>query len=228
MNDKKMDVNIDEMKKAGVFFGHKAFKCHPKMKPFILGVRGSDHINIIDLDQTIIKLKEAMDFISSLIKEKKVIVFVGTSPGVQEIIKEAAMECKMPYVENRWIGGTISNFEVMKKRVDHMKDLERKKAAGELEKYTKKEQAGFDKEISDLNKKFGGIKEMDKLPDAFFVINTFKEKIAIKEAKAKGIPTIAIVDTDSDPSIIDYPIPANDDAASAVRYIVDRIKESCK
>jgi small subunit ribosomal protein S2 len=228
MNDKKMDVNIEEMKKAGVFFGHKAFKCHPKMKQFILGVRGSDHINIIDLEKTIVKLKEAMDFISSLIKEKKTIVFVGTSPGVQEIIKEAAIDCKMPYVDNRWIGGAISNFEAIKKRVEHMKDLERKKAAGELEKYTKKEQAGFDKEIADLNKKFGGIKAMDKFPDALFVINTLKEKIAIKEAKAKGIPIIAIVDTDSDPSIIDYPIPANDDAASAVRYIVDRIKESCK
>ncbi len=228
MNDKKMEANIEEMKKAGVFFGHKAFKCHPKMKQYIIGVRGSDHINIIDLEKTIVKLKEAVDYISSLKKEKKIIVLVGTSAGIQEIIRDAAKECGMPYVDNRWIGGTFSNFESIKKRVEHLKELERRKQAGELEKYTKKEQAGFDKEIEDLNKKFGGIKNMEKLPDALFIINASKEKNAIREAKAKNIPIVAIVDTDSDPSIIDYPIPANDNASSAVKYIVDRIKEACK
>jgi len=225
--DKKMSIDIDEMKKAGVFFGHKAYKCHPKMKQFILGVRGSDHINIIDLDKTSQKLKEAIAFLSDLVKEKKIILFVGTGPGVQDIVKEAAINCKMPYVENRWIGGTISNFETIKKRVDHLKDLEKKKQAGELQKYTKKEQLGFDKETEDLNKKFGGIKTLEKYPDALFIVDIDREKIAVKEGRAKGIPIVAIVDTNTDPSVIDYPIPANDDASSSVKYIVDKIVSVC-
>jgi small subunit ribosomal protein S2 len=228
MTKPKINISIEEMKKAGVFFGHKAFKCHPKMKQYVLGVRGSDHINIIDLEKTAQSLKEAIECITKLIEEKKVILIVGTGPGITQMIKEFGTDCKLPYVENRWIGGTISNFEFIKKRIDHLKDLEKKKQTGELEKYTKKERLGFDKEIDDLNKKFGGIKTLEKFPDALLIVDIEKENIAVKEARAKNIPIVAIVDTNTDPSVIDYPIPANDDAPSSVKYILDKIKEACK
>jgi small subunit ribosomal protein S2 len=225
-NKTEIEINIEEMAKNGVHLGHRSSKCHPKMKPYVLGVKGSDHIHIINLEITAQKLREALEFIQVLVREGKTILFVGTRPGVQNLIKDLAQECDFPYVENRWIGGTLTNFEVIKKRIDYLKELEKKRESGEFNKYTKKERMKFDKEIQDLERKLGGIKTLEKLPDAIFIVDMHREKTAVREAKKKGIPLIAITDTNVDPTLADWPIPANDDAISSVKYILEKVKEA--
>ncbi len=219
--DFKLDV--EEMALAGLHLGHRTSKIHPKIKPYLFGVRNGVHI--IDLEKTAEKFKEALKFIQELISENKVLVLVGTKIQMKNLVKTTAEECSLPYVSERWIGGTFTNFESIKKRVDYFKDLERKKAEGELEKYTKKERAQFDKELRDLESKFGGIKNLAQLPDAIFVADMKKEISAIKEAKMRGIKIIAIAHTNVDPTLADYPIPANDDAVVSVKYILEKIKE---
>ena len=196
------------------------------MKPYLYGVRNTVHV--IDLEKTKEKLQEALKFIQELISENKVLLIVGTKVQVKEMAKDLAKEFGLPYITERWLGGTFTNFEVLKKRVDYYKDLEKKKAEGELEKYTKKERAKIDQEIRDLEKKFGGIKNLEKLPDAVFVLDMKKDFLAVKEAREKGVKVIAISDTNIDPTLADYPIPANDDAISSVKYILDKVKEAIK
>jgi small subunit ribosomal protein S2 len=223
---KKTDygISVDEMAEAGVYFGHRISKCHPKMKPYILGVKGSDHINIMDLEQTKLFLVKALDFVAELTKEGKTILLVGTKIPIKKLVRETAEACDLPYVVQRWIGGALTNFKIIRKRIDHFKDLEKKKESGELEKYTKKERLEFDKEINKLSVKFGGIKDMEKLPDALIVLDMCKDELAIKEAKMKEIKIIAIADTNVDPTKVDYPIPANDDAITSVKYILEKFK----
>lgn len=218
-------ISVEEMKKAGVNFGHRISKCHPKMKPYVVGVKGSDHINMIDLEKTKEHFVKTLDFLSVFIKEGKTIVFVGTKLPVRKLVQETAKECKMPYVVNRWLGGTITNFSVMQKRIKHFKELEENKKSGGLDKYTKKEQLEFDRELERLEQKFGGIKNLDKLPDALFVIDMRKDELAVKEAKQKDIAVIGLADTEIDPSQADYFVPANDDAISSVSYILDKVKK---
>jgi len=224
---KKKDygISVEEMNKAGVNFGHRISKCHPNMRPFVVGVKGSDHINMIDLEKTKDYFTKTLEVLEDFIKHGKIILFVGTKLPVRKIVQETALECKMPYVVNRWLGGTITNFEIMKKRIEHFKDLEEKKKSGELEKYTKKEQLEFDRELNRLEEKFGGIKDIEKLPDALFVIDMKKDELAIKEAKKKGISVLAIADTEVNPERADYFIPANDDAISSVSYILEKVKK---
>ena len=217
-------INVEEMGKAGLHFGHKTSKVHPKMFPFIFGVRNTVHI--IDLEKTKQKLEEALKFIQELVLQNKTILFVGTKPQIKDLVKEIASELGYPYVNERWLGGTFTNFEVIKKRAEYLKDLEKKKAEGFFEKYTKKERAEIEKEIQKLEKKFGGIKNMEKLPDAIFICDMVKDKLAVKEAREKGIKIIAISDTNTDPTLADYPIPANDDAVSSVKYILEKVKEA--
>lgn len=193
------------------------------MAPYIFGVRNT--INIIDLEKTKEKLESALKFIQELISENKVLLLVGTKVQAKDLVKDMAIECGLPYVSNRWLGGTFSNFGIIQKRVVYFKDLENKKALGELDKYTKKERLGFDKELKDLEIKFGGIRNMEKLPDAIFVCDMIEDELAIKEAKMKGIKTIAICHTNVDPTLVDYPIPASDDAVSSVKYILEKVKE---
>jgi len=223
---KKADFNLDpeEMMKAGVHFGHRTSKHHPKMGDFLYGVRNSVHI--IDLTKTAEKLKEALEFVQKLISEDKIILFVGTKIQAQELLKNFAQELSLPYVVERWLGGTLTNFETIKKRTEYFKDLEKKKAEGEFEKYTKKEQVGLDRELEDLEMKFGGIKSLEKLPDAIFVLDMEKDAIAIKEAREKGVKVIGIADTSVDPTLADFPIPANDDALSSLEYILNKVKEA--
>ena len=218
-------ISIEKMTNAGVYFGHRTSRCHPKMKPYILGVKGSDHINIIDLERTKKSLIKALEYIKELIEEDKILLLVGTKVPAQKLTRETAKECGLPYVVKRWIGGTITNFKIIRERIDYFKDLEKKKLSGELEKYTKKERLEFDREMNRLEEKFGGIKEMGKLPDVLFIVDMKKDSLAIKEAQRKGIPVIAITDTTVDPSLIDYPIPANDDAVSSIKYILEKIKK---
>jgi len=225
---KKVDFKLDteEMAQAGVHFGHRTSRVHPKMQPYLYGVRNTVHI--IDLEKTKEKFEEALKFIQELISENKILLLVGTKIQVKDLVKEIAKDCSLPYVNERWLGGTFTNFEIIKKRIEYFKDLEKKKATGELEKYTKKEKAKIDQELRDLEIKFGGIKDLEKLPDAIFVIDMKKDDLAVKEARMKGIKVIGISDTNVDPTLADYPIPANDDAISSVKYILEKVKEVIK
>ena len=222
---KKEDFNLDleEMAKAGMHFGHKTSKLHPKMEPYLYGVRNTIHI--IDLEKTKEEFAQALEFIKNLISENKILLVVGTKIQVKELVKNFAIDCGLSYINERWLGGTFTNFEAMKKRLDYFKDLEKKRIGGELEKYTKKERAKIDQELRDLEIKFGGIKNLEKLPDAIFVLDMKKDDLAIKEARIKLIKVIAISDTNTDPTLVDYPIPANDDAISSVKYILDKMAE---
>lgn len=216
-------LNTEEMVKAGVNFGHTVSRLHPKMKPYVSGIKNNVHM--IDLDKSIKEFERALVFISNLVKDGKTILFVGTKPQVKELTKNTAFECQMPYVAERWLGGTLTNFETLFKRVNYFKDLESKIKSGELEKYTKKERMNFDKELQSLKVKFEGIRNLVKLPDAVLILDLKKDSTAVREARRKGIPIIGIADTNIDPTLADYPIPANDDAISAVAYILGKIKE---
>jgi len=217
------NLDIEEMAKAGLHFGHKTSKVHPKMKPFLYGVRNTVHI--MDLEKTKEKFIQALEFIKNLISENKILLLVGTKIQVKDLVKNTAKDCGLPYINERWLGGTFTNFEVIKKRIDYFKGLEKKKIEGQLEKYTKKERAEIDQELRDLEIKFGGIKDLEKLPDAIFVLDMRKDNLAVKEARTKGIKVISISDTNVDPTLADYPIPANDDAISSVKYILEKVKE---
>jgi len=222
---KEIDFKLDleEMAKAGLHFGHRTSKVHPKMEPYLYGVRNTVHI--ISLEKTKEKFEEASKFIKNLISENKILLIVGTKIQAKDLVKNVAIECNLPYVNERWLGGTFTNFEVIKKRIEHFKDLEKKKSEGELEKYTKKERMKIEKELKDFEIKFGGIKNLEKLPDALFVCDLKKDVLAVKEAKEKGVKVIGISDTNTDPTLADYPIPANDDAISSIQYILEKVKE---
>ncbi len=218
------EINVEEMAQAGLHFGHKTSKVHPKMEPYLYGVRNTVHI--LDLDKTKEKLEAALKFLWQIISEGKVLLVVGTKVQVKNLVKDFAEQCGFPYVNERWIGGTFTNFEIIRKRIDYFKGLQEKKDKGELEKYTKKEQAEMNQELKDFNRKFGGIKDMDKLPDAVFVLSMEKDNLAVEEAKKKNIPIIGVADTDTNPVPADHLIPANDDAVSAIGYILDKARET--
>jgi small subunit ribosomal protein S2 len=224
--EKKSEIKIDteEMARAGLHFGHRTSNINPKMKPYIYGTRNS--VYVIDLEKTAEKLKEALNFIQEIIFEGKILLLVGTKIQVKEVLKNTAEECGLPYVSERWLGGTFTNFETIKKRIDYFKDLEDKRKSGELEKYTKKEKANFDREIKGLEMRFGGIKTLTKIPEAIFVSDMRKDILAIREAKARGVKVIGIADTNVDPNLADYPIPANDDAVTSIKYILEKVKEA--
>jgi small subunit ribosomal protein S2 len=223
---KDSKINTEEMAQAGVQFGHKVSRLHPKMKQYILGIKNNVHT--FDLEKTAAELQKAIDFISKLVANGKSIIFVGTKPQLRGLVKAAAEECEIPYVTERWLGGTFTNFETIKKRVEYFKDLEKKKASGELEKYTKKERLNFDKELESLRIKFEGIKNLAKLPETVFIFDLDKNETCAREAKIKGIKIIAIVDTNINPNIVDYIIPANDDAISSVSYIINQVSQAIK
>lgn len=218
------NINLEEMVEAGLHFGHRASNVHPKMKPYLFGAR--NNVYIIDLEKTKEKIEEALNFIYHLILENKTLLLIGTKIQAKKLVESTAKECNLSYVSERWLGGTFTNFETIKKRVDYFKDLEKKKAAGELEKYTKKERADIDKELKDLQLKIGGIKELTQLPEAIFVLDMKKDELAIKEARKKGIKIIAVSDSNTNPDLADYVIPANDDAVSAISYILGKVKEA--
>lgn len=219
----EVKLNTEEMSQAGLQFGHKVSKLHPKMKPFVSGVK--NNVNIIDLEKTAKELDRALKFIEKLVSENKIILFVGTKIQVKNLVKQTAEQCGMPYVTERWLGGTFTNFETIKKRVEYFMDLEKKRAAGELEKYTKKERLNFDKELEGLKIKFEGIKNMAKLPEVVIVFDMKKDDTCVREAKKKGIKIIGLADTNINPDFADYVIPANDDAISSVKYILEKIKQ---
>ena len=221
---KNINISVEEMAEAGVNLGHRVSKLHPKMKPYVSGVK--NNIHLFDLEKTAKELEKALAFVSKVVADGKSIIFVGTKIQLKGIVQLAAEECGVPYVTERWLGGTFTNFETIQKRVSYFKDLEKKKESGELEKYTKRERLDFDREIAKLKIKFEGIRNMQKLPDAVFIFGIDKDITAAREAKKKGIKIISIVDTNVNPDIVDYPIPASDDAISAVGYIIEKVKET--
>lgn len=220
---KKEEGLIKKMAEAGVHFGHAKSRRNPRMIPYIHTLR--NNIHIIDLVSSVKKLEEALNFVKETVKNKGTILFVGIQPQAKKITKEAAEECGMPYVVERWLGGTLTNFKTIHKRVEYLLDLEKRKKAKELEKYTKKEQMLFDQEIEKLNKNLGGIKNLGRLPDAVLIMSIKKSLTVVREGQRKKIPLIGLVDTDSDPILADYPIPSNDDAISALKFMLEQFKD---
>ncbi len=214
----------EEMAEAGLHFGQATSKLHPKMNPYIDSVKSSIHI--INLQKTEEKLNECLAVFKKLKEENKIILFVSTKPEFKNIITKTARECKMPYVINRFLGGMITNFDIMKKRIDYYNDVLKKTESGELErKYTKQERVKIAKEVEGLKKNFDGVRDLERIPDAIFVVDMNKDKLAIKEAKMRNVLVIGIADTNVDPTLADHFIPANDDSISSVTYILNKIKE---
>jgi small subunit ribosomal protein S2 len=214
---------MKELLEAGVHFGHQTKRWNPKMKKYIFGKRNG--IYIIDLQKTLKLFKEASAFIADLSGQGKRILFVGTKRQAQDAILEEANRCGMFYVNNRWLGGTLTNFTTVRKSIERLKEIESLLNDTEKE-MSKKERASLDKERDKLQKNLIGIRELDGLPDALFVIDPKKEYIAVKEAKKLGIPVVAIVDTNCDPEDIDYVIPGNDDAIRAIRLFTQKIADA--
>jgi small subunit ribosomal protein S2 len=226
MQNKKKTV-VDEMAEAGLQFGQAVSKRHPKMDPYIESVKGSVHI--INLQITEEKLKNCLDYLSVLKKEGKIIMFVSTKPEFRKIVKETAEECEMPYVIHRFLGGMMTNFKTIKKRIDYYNTILKQRESGELErKYTKQERVKISKELEGLEKNFEGVLKLERIPDAIFVVDMIKDKLAIKEAKMCDVKVIAIADTNTDPTQTDCFIPANDDSISSVSYILNKVKSVLK
>jgi small subunit ribosomal protein S2 len=216
---------MKELLEAGVHFGHQTKRWNPKMKPFIFGQRNG--IYIIDLQQTVHRARRAMEFVVQVVSKGGSVLLVGTKRQAQEAIQEEAARCAMPFVNVRWLGGTLTNFMTIKKRIERLRYLESLETdAHRREMLTKKELGRFEKERVKLDKVLSGIKSMSKLPEAIFVIDPKKEYIAVTEARKLKIPVIAVVDTNCDPDLIDYIIPGNDDAIRAIRLFVSRIADA--
>ncbi len=214
-------ISVKQLLEAGAHFGHQTGNWHPRMKSYIYTQRNGIHI--IDLEQTASMLDKACAYVRELISDNGTILFVGTKRQAQEAIEEEAKRCGMYYVNQRWLGGMLTNFATIQSRIDYLVRLEDKKNRGELDYLPKKEQMKIEKEIAKLNRLMGGFKEMIRLPSAMFIIDPCKEKIALAEAKKMGVPVVAMVDTDCDPSAIDHPIPSNDDAIKAIKFICNMI-----
>jgi len=218
--------SLEEMLKAGMHFGHRTSKWHPNMGPFIFGQRNNVHI--IDLVKTRKMLGEALDFVKRNAAGGKSILLVGTKTQAKKTIKKTGEEADMPYVAEKWLGGCLTNFGVIRKSIKKYNDLLRHKQEGKLDKYTKKEQLEFDREIDRLEAKVGGLAKLTKVPDAIFIWDVKKEKTALSEAKKKNIPIIAVCDTNVNPEGISYVIPANDDAVKTIKLVLNLVKEAIK
>jgi small subunit ribosomal protein S2 len=218
-------INMKELLEAGVHFGHQTRRWNPKMKPYLFGARNGIHI--IDLQKTVRLLKATYEFIVRTVSEGYSVIFVGTKKQGQEAIIEESERCGMFYVVNRWLGGTLTNFQTIRKSVARLKELERMKADGSINRYTKKEVLKMEKELFKLERNLGGIKDMDELPGAIFVVDPKREKIAVREAKNLGIPVVAIADSNCDPDEIDFIIPGNDDAIRSIRLLCTKVADAC-
>ena len=220
-----VSVSIKELLEAGIHFGHQTSRWNPKMKPYIFGER--DGIYIIDLQQTVTLFTKALTFLTDMTSKGAKVAFVGTKEQAREIVKEEAIRCNMFHITTRWLGGTLTNFRTIKSSIDRMEDLEKKQKDGTFARLHKKERLIIDREIAKLSRTFGGIREIKRLPDVLFVIDTKKEKNAVAEANKLGIPIIAVVDTNCDPDLITYPIPGNDDAIKAIQIVMNKAADAC-
>lgn len=217
-------ISMRQMIEAGAHFGHQTRRWNPKMRRFIFGERNG--IYIIDLDQTLGRVEKSYSFIRDLVADGGNVLFVGTKKQAQDPIREAADRCGMPYVNERWLGGMLTNFSTIQIRVNKMLELERQKAIGEFDLMIKKEALLLDRELTKLQRNLGGLRSMKKAPEAIFVLDTVKEHIAVTEANKLGIPVIAVVDTNVNPDVIQFPIPGNDDAIRANALFANVIAEA--
>jgi len=217
-------LELEEMAKAGVQFGHKPSKLHPRMEEYIWRKKGT--VYLINLEKTKEKLVEALQYMQEVAKKGGVILFVGTKIQHQGLVREIAEACSFPFVTERWLGGLLTNFKVMRKRIEYFKEFRDKVNSSEFEKYSKKEQLEMKREFANLERKFGGIEGLEGIPDAIFVCDLGKDDLALREARKKQVPVVAICDTNIDPTYVDHPIPGNDDAISSVKYILGKIKKA--
>ncbi len=218
-------ITMKQLLEAGVHFGHQTKRWNPKMKPYIFGARNG--IYIVDLQKTVRYFRTACQFIQDTVAKGDKVLFVGTKKQAQTAIMEEALRSDQYFVNNRWLGGMLTNFTTIKASIDRLKKIEAMNADGTIEQYTKKEALQLEREREKLEKNLGGIKNMTKLPGAVFIIDPKKEAIAVKEANKLGIPVVAVVDTNCDPDDIDFIIPGNDDAIRAIRLFASRMAESC-
>ena len=220
---KQNDI-VEEMLKVGAHFGYGKTRRHPSTAPFVFTTK--NRTDIFDIEKTHVLLMEALEFMKESAKEGKVILFIGTKPESRKAVRKAAQSIDMPYATERWIGGAITNISVIKKRIDELKDLKEKREGGELEKYTKKERLDIDEKIKKLERNFGGIVDMTKIPDVLFIVDPKHENTAVKEARRINIPIISLLNSDCDLSEVDYPIVANDSAMSSISFFVQKIIEA--
>ena len=218
-------VTMRDLLEAGVHFGHQTNRWDPKMRPYIYGARNGIHI--VDLSQTVRMFATAQQFIGKVVSSGQSVLFVGTKKQAQDTVREQADRAGQYFVVNRWLGGTLTNFQTIKKSIDKLKELDKMSRDGSYVKYTKKEVLGFERERERLDNNVGGIQDMKKLPGALFVIDPKKEEIAIKEANKLKIPVVAVCDTNCDPNGIDYIIPGNDDAIRAIRLFSAAVADAC-
>ncbi len=219
-----MTVTIKDLLEAGVHFGHQTKRWNPKMKKFIFTARSG--IYIIDLQKTLHCIEIACQKVEEVVRGNQSLLFVGTKKQASEVVREEAIRCGAFYVTERWLGGMLTNFQTIRLNVKRLKDLERMREDGTFDKLTKKEVLKLEKEMAKLEKVLGGIKEMNRLPGLLFVVDTKKERIVVAEANKLGIPVIAVIDTNSDPDPIDFPIAANDDAIKSIKVITHQIAEA--
>lgn len=214
---------LEEMAKAGILYGRKKSKTHPKMRPFIYTTRNG--IEILDLPKTLDALEKAGDFLKDIAtKPDASILAVGTRPAAQELIENFGKKFAMPYVTKRWLGGTLTNFKTISSRIRYYQKLKSDEATGKLDKYTKKEQLGFRKQIEKMDQFFGGLEKLERLPDALLVINANEHMTAIREAHRAKIPVVCIISTDTNPEVVEHPIPANDDGKSSITWIFGKLE----
>jgi len=216
---------MKQLLEAGVHFGHQTKRWNPKMKSYIFGARNG--IYIIDLQKTVSLFEEAYNFIVDVVSNGEKVLFVGTKKQAQDSIEKESQRCGMFYMNNRWLGGTITNFRTIKKNIEKLKDLEAMKSDERIEQLAKKEALEIDREITKLEYSLGGIKDMERLPGALFIVDPRKERIAAAEAKKIGIPSVGLLDTNCDPEDVDYIIPGNDDAIKSIRLFTSKIADAC-
>ena len=217
-------VSMKELLEAGVHFGHRRRRWNPKMKPFIFTERNGIHI--IDLQQTLSRLETAYNVTRETVGNGGIVLFVGTKKQAQDTIAEEATRCNMPFVNQRWLGGTLTNFRTIRQRIEYMEALEKRFESGDINRLTKKEILLYQRELDKLHVRFGGLRKLTRLPDLLFVVDVKREEIGIKEARTLGIPVIAMVDTNCDPDPVDYVIPSNDDAIRAIRLMTSKIADA--
>jgi len=218
------ELTMRQMLEAGVHFGHQTRYWSPKMDPYIFGSRNKIHI--IDLEKALPLFREAMNFLGSIAAGKGTILFVGTKRQASKLVREQALRCRCPYVDHRWLGGMLTNFKTVKNSISRLVELDEMQESGAIARLTKKEGLTLDRERNKLDRSLSGIRDMKSLPDCVFIIDVNHEKIAVAEARKLGIPVVGIVDTNSSPELIDYPIPGNDDAIRAIRLYLTNVADA--
>ena len=219
-------ISLEDMLSARVHFGHQVHRWNPKMKPYVYAPKGGIHI--INLEKTRVMAQKALDFIEEIIEDGGSIMFVGTKKQASSLIKDEAQKRKQFYVNKRWLGGTLTNFQTIKISIDRMKKIDQMRERGDLDRYSKKERGQIDKEQNRLNEYLEGIREMKDIPQALFIIDVNKENIAVAEANKLNIPVVAVVDTNCDPDLIKYPIPGNDDSIRSIQFFVEQAGSACE